>query len=87
MKIRDGVPDQIRETVVWVAGKPCSSVAEGVYKVRDAKNAMDSKEILSETRIMDEHAINAYLATMRRQFPSLPVLRDFQVIFSNFQSQ
>ena len=56
MKIRDGVPDQIRETVVWVAGKPCSSVAERVYKVRDAKNAMDSEEILSETRIMDEHA-------------------------------
>ena len=48
MKIRDGVPDQIRETVVWVAGKPCSSVAEGVYKVRDTKNAMDSEEILSE---------------------------------------
>ena len=45
MKIRDGVPDQIRETVVWVAGKPCSSAAEGVYKVRDAKNAMDSEEI------------------------------------------
>ena len=36
---------------------------------------------------MDEHAIKAHLEDLRRQFPSLPVLRDFQVIFSNFQSQ
>ena len=84
MKIRDGVPDQIRETVV---GKALLLSCRGSVQVRDAKNAMDSEEILSETRIMDEHAINAYLATLRRQFPSLPVLRDFQVIFSNFQSQ
>ena len=36
---------------------------------------------------MDEYAIKAHLRDLRRQFPSLPMLRDFQVIFSNFQSQ